>query len=220
MGCLKRLGCLVVLLVAAVLAWLFRDQWMPHVRRAMGRPVAQAAAPAPAWEPLTPEGAARARAAVESLGKRRGPVFANLSPGDLTAYVLEELSKQLPPSADHIEAAAFGRQLHLRAEVDIRDLGDTRALGPLADVLGDRAQVQLGGTLEVVHPGLAEYRVESLRVHDLTIPPPMIPRLLARLARAPRPSGVAADALALTVPPYIADVRIHDGKITLYKVVT
>ncbi|MBX6331648.1 MAG: hypothetical protein IRY91_07360 [Gemmatimonadaceae bacterium] len=48
----------------------------------------------------------------------------------------------------------------------------------------------------------------------------MIPRLLARLARAPRPSGVAADALALTVPPYIADVRIHDGKITLYKVVT
>ena len=90
----------------------------------------------------------------------------------------------------------------------------------LADVLGDRAQVQLGGTLEVVHPGLAEYRVESLRLHDLSIPTPMIPRILERLARGPRPSGVADDALPLTVPPYIGDVRIHDGKITLYKVVT
>jgi hypothetical protein len=220
MGCLRRLGCFVVVLVAVVLAWLLRDQWTPYVRRALDRPVEHAAAPAPTWESLTPEGAARAKAAVEKLGKRSGPVFANLSPGDLTAYVLTELSRQLPPSADHIEAAAFDRRLHLRADVDIRDLGDTRSLGPLAGVLGDRAQVQLGGTLEVVHPGLAEYRVESLRLHDLSIPTPMIPRILERLARGARPSGVADDALPLTVPPYIGDVRIHDGKITLYKVVT
>jgi hypothetical protein len=47
----------------------------------------------------------------------------------------------------------------------------------------------------------------------------MIPKLVESMGRGPRPAGVSPNALAFAVPPYLADVRVHDGKITLYKTV-
>ena len=213
-GCLRNIGCLVVAGVIVAVAWLVHDGWLPwvHVRGSSARASASVA-----WQPLTPEGASRARQAVDSLHNRSGRVFANIAPADLAAYVYDELSKELPPSAEHVEAAAYDRKLWVRSMVNLRDLGDSEALGPLGGMLGQRQQVQFGGTLDVVRPGLAEYRVEALKVGDVSVPRAAIPRLLRKIERGDRPAGIADNALPLTVPPYIADVRIARGSITLYK---
>jgi hypothetical protein len=221
-GCLRSLGCLALLVILAVAGWMFRDRWMPLLH--LGPAPSTAAAPGSAgtsgaWRPVTPEGAARARTAIGRLGSRSGPVFATLSPNDVAAYVYEELNKQLPGSAQDVQATVMDDQLFVRATVRPSDFGDVTTLGPLASMLRDREPVEFGGTLDVVRPGLGEYRVQSLRIRDFSIPHAMIPRLLRNAERGARPQGIADDALPLQIPSYIADVRVKNGKITLYKAV-
>jgi hypothetical protein len=210
MGCMRKLGCLAVVFIAgmAVAIYLYLER---------PRQAEEATSGAPVWEPLTPEGAARARAAVDSLSRRTGPVFTNIAGADLASYILDELSKQLPPSAEQLQAAVIEDRLHVRAMVRISDFGGSGVLGPLAAMLGDQEPVEFGGTLELVRPGLAQYRVKVLRLRELNVPQRMIPRLLQRIARGARPPGLAEDGLPLEVPPFIADVRIGQGNVTLYK---
>lgn len=210
MGCMRRLGFLVLVFLAggAVFLWLFYER----PRRA-----AETTSTAPNWEPLTPEGAERARTAIERLSRPTGAVFTNIAGADLAAYVFDELSKQLPPSAQQLEAAVIDDRLHVRALINISDFGGSGALGPLASMLGDREPVEFGGTLELVRPGLAQYRVKVLRLRELSVPSRMIPRLLQKVARGSRPPGLAEDGLPLEVPSFIADVRIGQGNVTLYR---
>lgn len=210
MGCMRKLGCLALLALALVAAGV----WYVFMRP--GR-TTETVSPSPVWEPLTREGAERGRRAVQALSRPQGPVFTNLRGADLASYVFDELSKQLPPSAQNVEAAVIGDRLHVRALIDLNDFGGAGALGPLAAMLGDREPVEFGGTLELVRPGLAQYRVKVLRLRELSVPARMIPRLTQRVARGARPPGLADDGLPLEVPTYIADVRIGEGRVTLYK---
>lgn len=218
-GCFKSIGCLVVAIVVGAGAWAGRDYWTPYLHR-ITEPAQAAPAHTPGvWEPATPAGAARARAIIERLGSRDGPVYGNIEAGDLIAFIFQQLSHQLPPSARDVAAMTNGDQLLVRCSVDPRELGDLSQLGPLVNMLGDREQVQFGGTLDVVKPGLAEYHVLSFSIHDFPIPHAMLPQLIKSYSKGPRPAGVAADALPLITPVHIGDVRIRNGQITLYRVV-
>lgn len=207
---MRRLGFLVLVFLAggAVFLWLYRER---------PRRDAEVSSSAPVWERLTPEGAERARAAVQRLSRPSGAVFTNIRGADLAAYIFDELSKQLPPSAQQLEATVIDDRLHVRALVNISDFGGSGTLGPLAAMLSDREPVEFGGTLELVRPGLAQYRVKVLRLRELSVPSRMIPRLLQRVARGSRPPGLADDGLPLEVPAFIADVRIGQDRVTLYK---
>lgn len=207
---MRKIGCLVVLLIGAVAGWLLRDQLFRDSRPA---PVAAATT----WERLTPEGAARMRAALVTLQKPHGPVFVSVRPADLASYVYEQLSKQLPPSADSVAAAAFGDRMYIRASVKPSDFGGSDVLGPLGGFLSDREQMQFGGAFHIIKPALAEFRVQEIRVREFPVPTGAIPRLLKRVEHGARPAGVSDDGLPLVVPSYIGDVRIEPGRITLYK---
>lgn len=219
MGCLRGLGCLVLVVAVAAGAWWFRADWFPLLHKGSAAGALSDSATTVEWQPATPEGAERAKEAVAKLGTRSGPVFTNLQPGDLTAYILSELKKQLPPSAKEVEAAVIDRQLWIRAQVRLSDFGGPGELGPLGGFLGDAEPVRFGGTLAIVNPGLAVYRVEELRIRDMSVPSAMIPRLLRRVEHGSRPPGLADDALPMLIPSFIADVRIGKGKITLYKTI-
>lgn len=214
-GCVRRLGCLVLLLALGVAAYLTRDRWRGYLQRDRGR----ATSVAPVWEPLTDAGAERARRIVESLGQRSGPVFANVRPGDLASYIFVALAKQLPPSAQNTRAAVIGDRLYVKSFVKLTDFGGAAALGPLAGMLSDRDTLQFGGTFEMIRPGLAEFHVLEIRLHDLSVPRAVIPKLVAKMGRGARPAGTAPDALPLVTPPYLADVRLGQGRVTLYKTV-
>ncbi|MGH7625037.1 MAG: hypothetical protein ACREOJ_06950 [Gemmatimonadaceae bacterium] len=220
MGCLRRIGCLVLLIVIVVIGWATRRQWLPLLQHKVAEVRAPAAPAGVVWEPISDSAAARASAAIEKLGTRAGPVFANLSAGELASYLYQQLARQLPPSAEHVEAAVIGDQLVVRASVQLTDFGGRNALGPLASVVGAREMVEFGGTLDVVHSALGEFRVRSITVRDLTLPSAMIPKLLRQAEHGARPAGVADDGLPLVIPSYLADARINNGKITLYKAVS
>jgi hypothetical protein len=215
MGCFRTIGCAVVLLAALAVAWFFRDD----IRHLLDRDEpAAVVATETQWAPLTTEGAARARTVVERLERRSGQVYENVAPADLSALVFEELSRQaLPPSTTNAHAATIGSSLAIRADIRLSDLGGSDVLGALGGMLGDQEQVQFGGTLDVLRPGLAQYRVSDLRIGRLDVPPPLIPRIVRRIGGGTRPEGLAPDALPLEIPPYIGDVRIGENQVTLIK---
>ena len=213
MGCIGRLGCLVLLAILAVLGWFTRGSWMP---RLFGTRVA-AVSTAPAWEPLSDAGAARTRAELDRLNRPRGPAYVTLSGGDVASYVVQELAKQLPASADSIQAAVIDDRVSMRAVVRLADLGGVGSFGPLAAMLGDRERVQFGGTFRVLRPGLAEFQVREVKVRDVSVPTGLVPRLLSQLERGARPAGLSPNGLPLAIPRYVGDIRVAGGRITLYK---
>jgi hypothetical protein len=213
MGCIARLGCLFVLVCLAIGAWFTRDRWMSKLS---GNP--PVVATAPVWEPLTPAAGERGKRAIESLNSASGPVFANLHAGEIASYVFQTVSRTLPASADSVEAAVIGDALYVRAVVPVKELAGTGVLGPLGSLLNDRERLSFGGSFRVVRPGLSEFQVREIKLRDFKLPTGAIPRLLQQLQKgAARPEGIAPDALAVPTPKSLADVRIANHQVTLYK---
>lgn len=212
MGCIARLGCLVVLAFLAIGAWFTRDRWMSKVTGS-----GPAVVTTSTWQPLSPAAGARGKRTIESLQSSTGPVFANLSAAEIASYVFQTVGRTLPTSADSVEAAVIGDALYVRAIVPVRDLAGSGALGPLGGLLNDREKITIGGGFRVVRPGLSEFQVREIKLRDFKVPRGAIPRLLQQISRGNRPDGIAADALPVPTPATLADVRIANGKVTLYK---
>jgi hypothetical protein len=212
MGCIARLGCLILLVCLAVGAWLTREKWLPTIT---GKPAVTSTAPG--WESLTAEAGAAGKKKLEELAKPSGPVFTNLSATEVASYVFQTLTRTIPAQADSAEAAVVGDALFVRAVVPVREIAGTGVLGPLAGLLNDRERLQLGGTFHVIRPGLSEFEVREIKLRDFKVPTGAIPRLVRQLSHGERPVGVAPNALPVTTPRSLADVRIANGKVTLYK---
>ncbi|MDF1504288.1 hypothetical protein [Roseisolibacter sp. H3M3-2] len=214
LGCLRRLGCLSMLLLAGAL-WYFQDLWWPRARRAVGpEPAVVAAADSNGWESLTQDRATRGERAVRALAARSGPVYVNLRAGELVSYAFLSLADAPPLPLDDAQAAVVGDRVYVRSVVSLRDLGG--ALGAAGALLPERDTLRLGGQFEVIRPGLAQFRVAEVRVGELPVPAAVVPRLL-RTAGVRSPAGVAPDAIGFQIPQYIGDVRVARGRITLYK---
>lgn len=219
-GCLRRLGCLVVLLVALLL-YVTRDYtrvlWQPPLDRLLGRN-REVAVASPAtertWQPLSQPAAARGELAVRRLAARRGPVYVSLTADELASYAFLSLSDALPASLRDAETTVRDDRVYVRAVVSPDELPGGAAL---RRVLTRRDTLQLGGTFDVLRPGLAQFRVRDVRVGALPLPAAVIPGIVARVRRGEVPDGVAEDAFPVPVPDYIGDVRIARGRVTLYK---
>ncbi|MDQ6610785.1 MAG: hypothetical protein M3Y64_00010 [Gemmatimonadota bacterium] len=238
MSCLSRVGCVTVLVVGGVGAWWLYGGTTPGFVRDIVDTVADrrvVTTPPPVWASA---GDAKITQS-EALGKLErpiGPAYVTLAPGDVAAFLADALRKILPGSAGAAEVAIVDDQLHLRAGVLLRELGH----GVLADLLsavlrdhrndeknatsvgakdtGQRDTIELAGTLELIRPGLGQFRVREIRVQNVGVPPRLIPSLLAAMRKRDAVSdSVASDAVPVTLPAAIADVRISHGKITLYK---
>jgi len=212
MGCFARLGCLVILALIAVAGWLTRDQWLPKLT---GHPTTAAAVST--WQPLSPEAASRGQKKIDELASPSGPVFSNPTASEVASYVFQTVARTIPASADSAEAAVIGDALYVRAVVPIREIAGTGVLGPLGGLLNDRERLQLGGAFHVLRPGLSEFEVREIKLRDFKVPSGAIPRLVQQISRGNRPEGVAPNALPVTTPRSLADVRIANGRVTLYK---
>ena len=214
-SCLGRLGCLVIAALLAVAGWFTRDAWYPKVRaRFVATPPTATAAQ---WEPLSAEGAARGRAAFESLARRNGPVFVNVSAGDFASAVLDEALHGLSPAATEAEAIVRDDHLYLRAQVSVADLGGPKTLGPLSGIVEGKQELTVRGRVEVLRAGRAQFRVDELALRELKLPSAVIARVLGRVAMQNRDASTAADAIPLSVARELGDVRMAKGRVTLYK---
>ena len=199
-------------MLAGGLAFLTRDQWMPRV---MGR-----GAPAPVtWETVKqPEtGTQKTGDDIASLGRANGPAYVTISAAELAELMVASSGHRLPAELDSVEAAVDSETVRVRALVALDDLRDLDALGPLSAILDKRTRIEFTGTMSVLRPGLGEFRVQSVKIADLSLPRSAIPRLLSRLDKSVRPEGVAPDGIAITIPEDIGDVRVARGQITLYR---
>ncbi|HUF65016.1 MAG TPA: hypothetical protein VMM17_03485 [Gemmatimonadaceae bacterium] len=208
-GCLRRLGCLVLLIIALAAAWY----WYTHMRGQSARATVGADR---VWEPVTPAGAERGRMALESLAGAGGPNFVSVSAGDVASYIFFSVSNRLPASARDLQAAVIDDELAVRGVVPLRELGG-RVLGPLASLVGESDTVFFSGELSVKQPEIGQYRVTELRLQQLRVPAGLIPRVLRGIDRNDRPAGVSPDALALPLPPHITDITVSNGVVTLYR---
>jgi hypothetical protein len=217
-GCLKRAGCLVII-ICLVAVWY----WYARVERpaAATSPAAGTATTATSvssgWQPLTAADAARGQVAVQSLGRQSGPVFANLTPAEVASYIFTVVAKQLPPSAKNVAAAIIGDRLYVRSDVELKDFGGAKSLGPVGMLLGERDSVRFGGTINMLRAGLGEFLVQEVKIGRIDVPNALIPRLLTQMKRGKPVEGISKNGLPMVMPTYISDVRISDGKITLYK---
>lgn len=74
---MRRIGCLIIIVILVIAAWLTRARWLPLLPyRISGR---SAPAPTSTWQPMTVSGAARARDALERLNQPNGPAVAALA---------------------------------------------------------------------------------------------------------------------------------------------
>lgn len=214
MGCLRRAGCLLVVAVIAVVLWVTQDTWLRVIRHSQPQPAIPVTR---VWRPLTPEAAARGKRAIDGLASTRGPVYANLTADEIASYVVAAAGGAFPASADSVEAAVIGDVLYVRAIVPTRDIASSGVLGPLAGLLNEREKVSLGGTFRVVRPGLSEFQLRDVKLREFSVPKGAIPRLVQQITKGKRTVGVADNALAVPTPPALADVRITNGHVTLYK---
>src|SRR5215203_3858230 len=214
MGCIARLGSLVMVVCLAIGGWLTRDRWFPKLT---GHGAATESAALSTWQPLIPEAGSRGKRKIDDLVKPTGPVFTNLSANEVASYVFQTVARTIPASADSAEAAVIGDALYVRAVLPMREIAGTGVLGPLAGLLNDRERLQLGGSFRVIRPGLSEFEVREIKLRDFNVPRGAIPRLVQQISRGNRPEGVAPNALAVTTPRSLADVRIANGQVTLYK---
>ena len=217
-GFFRRIGCLIVIVLIIVGVWYwYAVQQSPTGSNAPTTAEATATSVNTGWRPLTAGDAERGRLAVQSLGRQSGPVFANLSPAEAASYIFLVLAKQLPPSAKNAEAEIVGERLYVRSEVELKDFGGSKNLGPLGMLLGERDSVRLGGTINMLKPGLGEFLVQEVKLGRLDVPTSLIPRLVSQMKRGKQVEGISRNGLPMVMPAYISDVRISNGKITLYK---
>jgi hypothetical protein len=205
----------VVVVAIVVGLWITQDKWM----RVLGRsgPSSESATLDRVWQPLSPQAAARGKQAIDGLSAARGAVYANLSANEIASYVVQAAGGAFPASADSVEAAVIDDVLYVRAVVPTKDIVRSGALGPLAGLLNERERVSLGGSFHVIRPGLSEFRLRDVKLRDFSVPRGAIPRLVHQITKGKKTPGVADDALAVPTPASLGDVRIANGRVTLYK---
>lgn len=213
---MRKFGCFLVILLLLGAVWF----WYARVETPAGGTTATATRVAKLWQPLSQADAERGRAALQSLSQPSGPVFANLTAAEAASYIFLIVAKQLPPSLKNAEAAVIGSRLYVRSEVELKELGGSGALGALGALLGDKDSVTLGGTINMLGPGRGEFLIQEVKIGRLELPSALIPRIITRIRTGSQTTGVSSNGLPMAMPEYISDVRITDGKITIYKTTT
>jgi hypothetical protein len=212
MGCLtapfKLVGCLGLVAVL-VFGWLYRDRLLREGRRLVGGSGAV----------VTPESVGRpgiralkaARAKIDSLnGSRADSVV--LTPSEVASLVGNGLDPALRRQLDSLRVQLLDDEIALLARLRTARL-PREAVGPLAVALRETEPIEAAGPLRVVEPGKGEWAVRSFRIRDLPVPADLVPGLIARALDRQR-----QDAVPVTMPPGIAEIRIRPDGATLYGV--
>jgi hypothetical protein len=207
MGCITapfKLLVLLVLVGAAVGAWLYRDEVLRRVRGSVQAPAKLAEVGRPSDRALR-----AARAKVASLG----PSVADsvvLTPSETASLLRDGLRPEVRSQLDSIEVR-LGED-----EVDVRALLSTARLpkelvGPVAMALRDREHVTAAGPLQVVGAGRGEWAVRRFAVRDFPLPRDAVPRVISRAL-----GDSSRQAIPVQIPRAVRSVRVRPGGVTLY----
>ena len=186
MGCIARLGCLVLLALLAVGA-------LAHARplaatRSPARRAATSAAPRVGAAHARRGGARQAK--LDELVEPPGPgVHQPVGERGGVVRLPDGRRARIPASADSAEAAVIGDALYVRAVVPVRDIarhGRARSARRAAE--RSRARCSSAARFHVIRPGLSEFEVREIKLRDFKVPTGAIPRLVQQISKG-EPSG-------------------------------
>jgi hypothetical protein len=223
MSCLSKIGCLTVVVAAGIGGWWLYGGRMPSTFATAGRTTFGGAATADsstgavAWSTMR-DAKMRSGDALSTLNSPSGPAYITLGAGDLAGFLADGFERVLPQSAADVQVAIIDDVLRVRSEVPLRELGGKALPEFVTDMLSARDTVEMAGKLEMIHPGLAQLRVNEVIVRGIPLPPRVVPPLLNALRKStPQGDSIAADAIAIPLPKSVSDVRVSRGRVTLYK---
>jgi hypothetical protein len=211
-GCLRQLfvqvGCVVLVLAGAALAFVYREQLADVYRRLRGEP-----APVEVVYVVPEPGGARAAVrALEQLARPRGPAFVDLSAGQLAALIDDLLSRAGRRVFDSVQVALGNDEVRVKGSLDVREV-PRNLLGPLRGAIGPFEPLAVGGPLAVDSAGRVRWRITSLSIRDFPFPRSTLPALVRQLRIPDATDGSVPIPDAGTV----GDVRVAPAGVRLYR---
>lgn len=206
-GCLRRIGCLVVLLAGIVAAWMTRDLWWERVT---GRAVTDTRE----WKSAPAD--SEPRISRSAVGARSGPAFVSLSPGQLAALLRDATNTMSIPIRDP-EVAIAGDRVSVRGRVSINATTVARELGPLASLLKGEQVVTLSGRPRVESKGRGVVVVDEVRIAGAEVPGPAVRAVLAQLGGRSAGSEGGEPSISFSLPLTVGDIRVVRGKLVIYR---
>jgi hypothetical protein len=209
MGCLKamfvRAGCAVMLVVALIAAFIYREQILEYSRQWRGSTGEVYVAPAP-------DGASKARAAFDRLERRGGPAYQDLTAADLASLVEAALARTGRRVLDSVRVALLEGEIRVAGSLDLSGV-PRHLLGPLSGAMHEREPAAIGGPLSVDSSGHLVLTVTYLKLRDFPFPRGTIPRILGA-AHVP---GAQGARVPLPGPATVGDVRVTSSYVRVYR---
>ena len=206
LGCFRRLTLLLVLVVAAGAAWLFRDRLLI------------------AWNDLRGTAVVEAPRSSPEIAEQAEAKLAGLTNGDRTRVALAEIEVQsllefryrqlLPAFVDSPRVEIRGDRLGLRVRMPSDRLPRVEELGDAAHLLPDTTEVSVRGTLLPLDGGRVALAIDEVRAARIPLPARILPSALERLGRRDEP-GLPPDALAVPLPPGVAAAYVRRDSLVL-----
>jgi hypothetical protein len=211
MGCLKALfvqvGCLLILVAAAVLAFVYRRPLVDAYRKWRGeKPAAAVAFAAP-----DAAGGRRADEALARLGRAGGPAYVDLTAGEIAALLDRDLVRGSRNVFDSVQVALDSNTIFVRGVLDLSRL-PRDFLGPFASSFTGHEPVEARGALLAGPGGGVRWLPDRLQIRDFPIPRKGIPSLLRALRVAAGQGGVTLPGVA-----GVGDVRVSPERVRLYR---
>ena len=209
MGCLKamfvRAGCAVMLVVALIAAFIYREPLWEYARQWKGSAGEVYVAPAV-------DGAAKARAALGRLERRGGPAYEDLTAADIAALVEAALARTGRRALDSVRVALIEGEIRVSGSLDLSGV-PRHLLGPLSGAMRDREPAAIGGPLSVDSSGHLVLTVTYLKLRDFPFPKGTIPRILGA-AQVPGAEGARVPLPGTTT---VGDVRVTPSYVRVYR---
>jgi hypothetical protein len=211
-GCFKNffatVGCLTVLVVLAIGGWMFRDQLGGLYRSVVGVPAAvstDTTVGRPSAEALR-----AAQRKEDEIARSGGSGYVHLSADELASLIQDRLQPAVRESVDSVRVVLSEDRVVLEGQMLLEMFGRD-LLGPLADWLGSRQPLRMGGPAVVREPGIVAWECDEFVIRAFPFPPSAVPRLVNRM------TGGSDGVFRIAVPATVGEIRVRADGVTLYK---
>src|SRR5207245_1515700 len=198
-----RLGCLAIVLVAALAAWWFREPILHTAARWFGPhstklpPVTDTAVGAP-----TPKALSSSQTKMDRLKQPSPPDSVVLSANEVAAMIGSGIDWSVRKSFDSLRVELLEGSVAVYCRLDTRGTPPD-ALGPLAAFLNPMEPLRFAGPLAIERPGIARFKVQELSLRGMQFPGAMVIQLAQPVAGAD-----STGAVPLRVSPTFTDVPL------------
>ena len=207
-GCVSvpfRLFLFAVLCLAGYLAWQDRDE----IRRWIHRTTSDSAGTAATRRPEEAIGAeSRAEARLDSIKSGRADSVM-LSAAEATSLLEPVVRIRSGSAVESLTVSFDDDRLEVRGRLDASKL-PRAVVGPLGEWINGRQSIVAAGPVVMRRVGLAEWRVDQVKVRGLPLPKPLWQRAVGLVAPG------ETDVVPIPLDAWITGLRVTSAGVVLY----